>query len=762
LSRSRFAAIVSETRRGASTIFRLSPAFPAVISLGLGIVTVLGVRMWDLPAVSLGTGAGFAFFLGFRTFTAGPGWGRVPDALWFAFGAGLTWIHLALPRDSYVHVLPRVPCRTEIRGIVVSPLYQGDGLPLSRRRPSSEILLHDIRVRGDPGWHRVRGRILARLPTGGRGLPYGVEVELTGLLAQPGTAAFPGAFDYRRYLLCDGVRHILTVDRASLVSRARGYRRIGSALFRIRDRLVDRVVRGTRSPEDAQLLAAITFGCRQGLARSTRLRFVRSGAIHVFAISGLHVGIFAGLLLLVFRTLRVPFRVRYWLLPLPLGLYVFLTGGHPSGVRAWIMVTLWACGRAAFLPAAPLNTVGLAALLLLVANPLNLARAGFQFSFMIVVVLILGWPLVSKGAALADERNLWIPLRLRSRWVRTGIRRRAIQLLGAAVLAWLGSGGLVAWYNSVVIPGSILVNLFVGPLAWGTLVVSGGKLLVGCLPFWHGPELVAGRFLEMGLATMRWMTAFGARSPCSLSVTRPGLISVLFYYVFLLLVLRARQKPWHRCVMGVGFALVVLCAWPHLTEPHFRVAAVAGPGASIPAVAVRWEGKAGPVIVNAGNSTTGRILAEWLLQHGIRAADMLILADTGRAAAGGTAVLLDSLGVRTVLCFGAGRAGVELNQAFQKFFNRGGRLRFLPREGAESDEAVSVNCSGTDIEKVELDRRCELRISSAAPVRELSEVKVRIGEHRTGTVAVRREQESAWEVIFRAQSSLNGRVVVLP
>ncbi|NOY80705.1 MAG: DUF4131 domain-containing protein [Kiritimatiellaeota bacterium] len=755
LVRLRVAAAVFGLRRWTASFFRLCPAFPAVIAIALGIVTVLGVRFWGDPRISWAGLSFFGIFFALRCLGVGLRSGRLVELCWFAVGMSLSQLHLATSGRSYLRVLPRVPCRIEVRGIVSSPVYLGDGLPPTRRGTSSEILVRAVRRPGESAWRGAAGRLLARLPFGAPGLPYGAEVQLEGRLSLPSAAAFPGAFDYRRYLLCDGVRHILTVERAGLLSGPMGWRRPAAALFRVRDRLVDRVIRGTRSTENARLLAAITLGCRQGLNRATRLQFVRSGAVHVFAISGLHVGIFAGLLLLVLRTFRVPFRLRYWFLPLPLAVYVFLTGAHPSGVRAWIMLSLWSWGRAGLLPAAPLNTVALAALVLLVLNPLNLARTGFQFSFTIVVTLILGWPLVSKTAAVIEERALWVPLRFRSAWARFGAVRGVVRLTGAGVLAWLGSGGLVAWTNSLVVPGGFLVNLVVAPLAWGTLFMSGWKLLFSFVPLWRWPEHVAGRFLEAGLVVMRGATALGAKPPLSLAVNRPTVLPVLLYYTLLLAALHPRLRVRARVVFAGGLGMLVLFAWPRLRTPGFDAVAVLGPGGAVPAVAVTWRPQVPPVIVNTGDSRTGRLMAEWLLSHGVRTVDALILAGPAGDTAGGAPALLESLDVRTVVCFRPDRAGPRLERALAEHSRRGGRLRSLPDVARGT-----VSCSGVDVTRTAQGRECELRIGLPAGGM-VSEVRVANRANQGGTAAIRRPGRGRWDELFRGGASLTGRIAVL-
>lgn len=66
------------------------------------------------------------------------------------------------------------------------------------------------------------------------------------------------------------------------------------------------------------------FGCRQGIEYQTRLDFIRSGTIHILTVSGLHIGMFAGVMFLLLAFL--PFRMRCVIVPLLTALYALSTG----------------------------------------------------------------------------------------------------------------------------------------------------------------------------------------------------------------------------------------------------------------------------------------------------------------------------------------------------------------------------------------------------------------------------------------------------
>lgn len=140
----------------------------------------------------------------------------------------------------------------------------------------------------------------------------------------------------------------------------------------------------------ADFLNAILMGDKSGLDSDVRMTFANGGTAHMLALSGLHMGILAGLLMWLMLPLRAigRYKTGYGLAIAILWIYVLLTGMSPSSVRACIMISF------AFLAiiierknsiAAALTS---ACLLILIADPHTLFDAGFQLSVICVASLI--------------------------------------------------------------------------------------------------------------------------------------------------------------------------------------------------------------------------------------------------------------------------------------------------------------------------------------------------------------------------------------
>jgi competence protein ComEC len=149
--------------------------------------------------------------------------------------------------------------------------------------------------------------------------------------------------------------------------------------------------------EDGALLAAMLIGERTFLDRQTRLNFQRTGVYHILVVSGMNVGILAFVVFWVLRRLRVG---EIWAAATTLALavaYAYLTDGGIPILRATLMLGIYLGARLVYRERAPLNSVGAAALILLVLDPRALFDAGFQLTFLAVVAIAgIGVPLLER------------------------------------------------------------------------------------------------------------------------------------------------------------------------------------------------------------------------------------------------------------------------------------------------------------------------------------------------------------------------------
>lgn len=206
--------------------------------------------------------------------------------------------------------------------------------------------------------------------------------------------------------------------------------------------------------------------------------------MHVFAISGLHVALIAGMLVHGLRLAGLS-RAACGLIGLPpIWFYVFATGGQSSAVRSAVMTTVivgtWALRR----PTDLLNSLSGAALVVLSGQPGELFQAGFQLSFAVVGSLAILHRPVELALSSCVRLDPLIPEELRPQWQQSILRlwKTLSGALATTLAAWLGSLPLVIHYFHIFNPVSLVANLVVVPLS--SLALAAGALSLACGDWW--------------------------------------------------------------------------------------------------------------------------------------------------------------------------------------------------------------------------------------------------------------------------------------
>ena len=334
----------------------------------------------------------------------------------------------------------------------------------------------------------------------GRGnLPSrGDRVILRGDLRTPPEPFLPGERDYGAWLASEGILGTLQIGRLRDVWTVDSG---GAAHAGVRDRF-HRFVAGFCAEyiggEPGGVALALVTGDRSGIDPELRRAFSLTGTAHVLALSGLHVGVLALALFVLLSW--IPRRwVRFGLFTAVLAGYVLLTGAGPSILRASLMAVLFLLAYSIGRISQPLNTLGLAGLIILLIDPSSLFDIGFQLSFGAVGGILLFYGRLYRGI---DRRA---PLLMRYAPVR-GL----VSLLLLSLTAQLGTFPLIALYFGEFSLLSPLFNVVVVPLITiGFGATCAGLLLSWLpeLPLWYGAA--ASLSLGWGIDLVGWGSSIG-------------------------------------------------------------------------------------------------------------------------------------------------------------------------------------------------------------------------------------------------------------
>lgn len=200
----------------------------------------------------------------------------------------------------------------------------------------------------------------------------------------------PGAFNFHRYCLFQGITHQLyllpeefRITRKAAVNDLRYWSSHSSSAI---IGLLQRYIPGNST---AGLAEALLIGYKNDLDPGLVKTYSNTGTIHIIAISGMHLGLIYGLLLLLLAPLKKKKGVHAALIITALWLFSVLAGASPSVLRSALMFTCMIAGRAISRSAGGIHALSLSAFILLCYNPFWLWDAGFQLSYAAVLSILL-------------------------------------------------------------------------------------------------------------------------------------------------------------------------------------------------------------------------------------------------------------------------------------------------------------------------------------------------------------------------------------
>lgn len=238
--------------------------------------------------------------------------------------------------------------------------------------------------------------------------------------------------------------------------------------------------------QEAAIYTAILLGERSKVPEDLYLDMKRTGTLHLLAVSGLHVGVLVAFLFLLLRFFHVP----RWMIPPVLAIllcfYIALVGPRASIIRASVMSLAVAAGFAFERKVLPLNSLAIAALILLLVRPTDILSVGFQLSFAAAFGIIL---------AAAGTREMIAREKIKGK-IPSWLVKWIILPLALSVFATLFTMPFLAAHFHRITFGPILANLPVIPLV--SLVLPLGLVALALSLIWFPLGQILG-FAVFGL-----------------------------------------------------------------------------------------------------------------------------------------------------------------------------------------------------------------------------------------------------------------------
>ena len=218
----------------------------------------------------------------------------------------------------------------------------------------------------------------------------------------------PYQFNYKRYMERKGIYGRIEVVAFYVVkNNTTGF--MGS-IARTRSHLAI-VIDKHFNQESSALLKTLLLGKRTDLDNEVYQHYVDAGAVHILAISGLHVGIITAILLLLLQKMpNLSFYrpLRYFILLAGLWAFAFIAGASPSVLRATVMFSFIGLSSLIRRKQGRFDALMLSMLFLLLINPYYLYDVGFQLSYAAVFSIMKFYPVMRKWWQPENKYLQWI------------------------------------------------------------------------------------------------------------------------------------------------------------------------------------------------------------------------------------------------------------------------------------------------------------------------------------------------------------------
>ena len=347
---------------------------------------------------------------------------------------------------------------------------------------------------------------------------YGDVVRIRGKLVIPRAAQKKGDFDWQRYLSYQGIWTEVTTGKVEVLEKGTGNPLL-HLVFSSKNWLVEKIDKNL-PPFYSSILKAILLGEREGLPSRILESFRRTGTAHVLVVSGLHVGL---LLFIVFTVVRVSgfsSKIAYGV-ALPIVIYyAFLSGLRPPIVRATLMATVGIICYFLDRDVPLMIILCLAALIILLVNPLSLFTVSFQLSFLAVGGIVYLVPYLEKKLKRLPEF-------LRKPFSVSLAAQLSLLPLFAFYFEQFPLIGVVA--NLIIVP---LVTLILG-LGFLSLTLATFTLRVAQLAFNTSWLALKGLLFIVNFLSFFWAPRL-AQFLCP-RVSSPSVVILFLYYALLIM-----------------------------------------------------------------------------------------------------------------------------------------------------------------------------------------------------------------------------------
>jgi len=416
------------------------------------------------------------------------------------------------------HFVSEDPRHLAVKGrIATDPFYKH-----TYYKEGQNFILRPGLVKVSETWSPVYGDIRVT-SYHAKGLKYGDKILFEARLKAPS-----GSSGYRRYLARSGIYAVAVIsEKDPVIITGKEASPIKRYAYGLKKSIKNKIESIFHAPE-RYFLCAILLGERQDMPAEWKEFFTKTQTMHLLAISGLHVGLIAFIILALLGFLRIPRDPRFIITILFMIFYAIMVGGRPSVIRATVMAVVILSSYVVKRDADIYNSLGLAAAAILLFNPEELFNLGFILSFMSVLSIVYLTPRLNELFRL-DRIN---------RDAFWGKMLYYFSNLGSVSMAvWLGLLPLTANFFNIISPISIIVNILAIPLLFVIIALSISAFIFQ--PILNSLGELLGVAAELFIAILFSLLKYASELPFAYFELKTGNIPAVFvYYVVMMIIFR--------------------------------------------------------------------------------------------------------------------------------------------------------------------------------------------------------------------------------
>ena len=495
-----------------------------------------------------------------------------------------------LDDDHIARFLNDAPTLTRVTGRIVTtpvrrPAVRRNPFLPTEPKPRVQFLIEASHLLTTEPPTAVSGFVRVAVEADDLPLRMGDLITITGWIYRPRPPRNPGGIDWAATQRLEGVYAGMKAPGPQYVTRVQPSTPSWWHASRDRMRAWSRSLlfepyAGGEDEDARSLLDAIVLGQRSAVSRELNQAFVRTGAMHFLAVSGFHIGVLA--FSFWFFTRRILRRSEFTagvVTILILSVYLLVVEHNAPVLRATIMGIFVCLARMRGRPFSVFNWLALSAACLLIYNPLELFRPGFQLSFLLITALVT---VVPRTHARLTWRSPMMgppvePVNMRQLIVQS-VRNLVISAALVNVCAWVVALPLVAFHFGRFAPFGAIQSFLLTPIVIAVIIF--GFLSIVLAP-WIGPGgVVVEAALRFFTDALLWSVELLSQLPGAIVETspRPAWFVVALYasgaaFIGLRRIRRTRQvlkrlsridqcRRAVRVSAGAGFVLAAgLWAW---------------------------------------------------------------------------------------------------------------------------------------------------------------------------------------------------------